>query len=66
MLKLMLGGMDGRLRFPLPSMDGLNQTEPATFAILFFRAFFRVSKFFECCRIKKEIGDLCPGPSKLV
>jgi hypothetical protein len=31
LLKPVLGGVDGNLQFPLPSMNRLNQTEPATF-----------------------------------
>jgi hypothetical protein len=31
MLKPVLGGINGNLRFPVPSMNRLNQTEPATF-----------------------------------
>ena len=41
----MLGGVDGSLHFTLPSMNRLNQTEPATFAILLFWAFFSGSFF---------------------
>jgi hypothetical protein len=29
-----LGGVDGNLHFPVPSMNRLNQTEPATFSII--------------------------------
>jgi hypothetical protein len=36
----MLLGMDGNLEFPLPSMNRLNQTEPAIFLILTFYVFF--------------------------
>ena len=35
----MLWGVDGSLHFPLSSMNRLNQTEPATYAILLFWAF---------------------------
>ena len=38
-------GVNGSLHFPLPSMNRLYQTEPATFAILLFWAFFRGSFF---------------------
>jgi hypothetical protein len=38
-------GVDGNLHFPVPSMNGLNQTEPATFSILPCWAFFRDSVF---------------------
>jgi hypothetical protein len=31
MLKLVLGGVDGNLHFPVPSMKRLNQTEQAPF-----------------------------------
>jgi hypothetical protein len=37
LLKPVLGGVD----FPVPSMNRLNQTEPATFLILSFWAIFR-------------------------
>jgi hypothetical protein len=40
-----LGGVDGNLHFPVPSMNRLNQTEPATFLILPCWAFFRDSVF---------------------
>jgi hypothetical protein len=33
-VKCDLGGVDGNLHFPVPSMNRLNQTEPATFSIL--------------------------------
>ena len=36
----MLGDLDGSSHFPLPSMNRLNQTEPATFAILLIWASF--------------------------
>jgi hypothetical protein len=45
LLKLVLGGVDGNLHFPVPSMNMLNQTEPATLSILPFWAFFRDSVF---------------------
>jgi hypothetical protein len=44
-LKPVLGGVDGNLHFPVPSMNRLNQTEPATFSILPCWAFFRDSVF---------------------
>jgi hypothetical protein len=31
LLKPVLGGVDGNLHIPVPSMNRLNQTEPATF-----------------------------------
>ena len=34
LLNLGLEGVDGRLQFPLPSMNRFNQTEPATFSFL--------------------------------
>jgi hypothetical protein len=40
MLKPVLGGVGGNLHFPVPSMNRLNQTEPATFSILPCWAFF--------------------------
>jgi hypothetical protein len=43
--KPVLGGVDGNLHFPVPSMNRLNQTEPATFSILPCWAFFRGSIF---------------------
>jgi hypothetical protein len=45
LLKPVLGGVDGNLHFPVPSMNRLNQTEPATFSILSCWAFFRDSVF---------------------
>ena len=45
LLKSVLGGVDGSLHFTLPSMNRLNQTELATFAILLFWSFFRDSLF---------------------
>jgi hypothetical protein len=36
------GGVDGNFRFLVPSMNKLNQKEPATFSTLSFWAFFRV------------------------
>ena len=32
--------VDNSLHFPLPSINRLNETEPATFAVLLFWAFF--------------------------
>ena len=40
-------GVDGSLHFTLPSMNRLNQNEPATFAILLFWGFLGVL-FFTC------------------
>jgi hypothetical protein len=34
-------GVCGNLHFPVPSMNSLNQTEPVSFSILSFWAFFR-------------------------
>jgi hypothetical protein len=45
LLKPVLGGVDGNLHFPVPSMNRLNQTEPATFSILLCWTFFKVSVF---------------------
>jgi hypothetical protein len=45
LLKPVLGGVDGNLHFPVPSMNRLNQTEPATFSILPCWDFFRDSVF---------------------
>jgi hypothetical protein len=45
LLKPVLGGVDGNLHFPVPSMNRLNQTEPATFSMLPCWAFFRDSVF---------------------
>ena len=41
--KPVLGGVGGSLHFTLPFMNRLNHTEPASFAILLFWAFFRGS-----------------------
>jgi hypothetical protein len=46
LLKPVLGGVDGNLHFPVPSMNRLNQTEPATFSLLSCWAFFRDSVSF--------------------
>jgi hypothetical protein len=40
-----LGGVDGSLHLTVPSLNRLNQTEPATFSILPRWAFFRDSYF---------------------
>jgi hypothetical protein len=40
LLKSVLRGVDGNLHFPLPSINKLNQTEPATFSIMSCWAFF--------------------------
>jgi hypothetical protein len=45
LLKPVLGGLDGNLHFPVPSMKRLNQTEPATFSILLCWTFFKDSVF---------------------
>jgi hypothetical protein len=45
LLKPVLGGVDGNLHFPVPSMNRLSQTELATFSILPCWAFFRDSVF---------------------
>jgi hypothetical protein len=42
-LKPVLGGVDDSLQFTVPSMNMLNQVEPATFSILLFFTFFRDS-----------------------
>jgi hypothetical protein len=39
------GGVDGSLHLTVPSMNRLNQTDPATFSILLFRTFLRGSNF---------------------
>jgi hypothetical protein len=44
-LKPVLGGVDGILHFPVPSMNRLNQTKPATFSILLCWTLFRDSVF---------------------
>jgi hypothetical protein len=43
LLKPVLEGVDGNFHFPVPSMNRLNQTEPATFSILLCWTFFRDS-----------------------
>jgi hypothetical protein len=43
LLKPVLEGVDGSLHLTVPSMNRLNQTEPATFSILTCLAFFRDS-----------------------
>jgi hypothetical protein len=45
LLKPVLGGVDGNMHLTVPSMNRLNQTEPATFSILPFWAFFGDSYF---------------------
>jgi hypothetical protein len=45
LLKPVQGDVDGNLHFSIPSMNRLNQTEPATFSILSCWAFFRDSVF---------------------
>jgi hypothetical protein len=45
LLKPVLGGVDGNLHFAVPSMNRLNQTEPATFSIVLCWTFFRDSVF---------------------
>jgi hypothetical protein len=45
LLMPVLGGVDGNLHFPVPSMNRLNQTEPATFTIVPCWAFLRDSVF---------------------
>jgi hypothetical protein len=45
LLKPVLGRVDGSLHFPVPPMNRLNQTEPATFSILLRWTFFRDSVF---------------------
>jgi hypothetical protein len=40
LLKPVLGGVDGNLHFPVPSMNRLNQTDLATFSILLCSTFF--------------------------
>jgi hypothetical protein len=41
LLEPVLGGVDGNLHFPVPSMNRLNQTKPAIFSILPCWAFFK-------------------------
>jgi hypothetical protein len=45
LLKPVLGGVDGSFYFPVLSINRINQTEPTTFSILPFWAFFRYSYF---------------------
>jgi hypothetical protein len=45
MLKPVLGDADGNLHFPVPSINRLNQTEPATFSIVLYWTFSRDSVF---------------------
>jgi hypothetical protein len=51
--------MDGNLHFPVPSMNRLNQTEPATFSILYCWTFFRDSVFlyFICLKRPNEWSE---------
>jgi hypothetical protein len=59
LLKPVLGGVDGKLHFTVPSMNRLDQTEPAAFSILSCWAFFRdsvllyfiVTSVFFLCRL---------------
>ena len=44
--KPVLGGVDSSLLLPVPSINRLNQTKPATFAILLFWTFSRGCFFF--------------------
>jgi hypothetical protein len=53
LLKPVLGGVDGNLHFPIPSMNRLNLIEPATFSILPCWAFFRDSVFIN---LTLEVG----------
>jgi hypothetical protein len=48
LLKPVLGGVDGQLHFPVPSMNRLNQPELEHFTILPCWAFFRDSVFLYC------------------
>jgi hypothetical protein len=59
LLKPVLGGVDGTLHFPVPSMNRLNQTEPATFSILSCWAFLRDSVFIYFTNVT------CPCPCAL-
>jgi hypothetical protein len=47
-------GLDGSLHFTVPSMNRLNQTEPATFTILPCWAFFRDSNFLYFVYLKSD------------
>jgi hypothetical protein len=62
LLKPVLEGVDGKLHFPLPSMNRLNQTEPVTFSILLCWTVFRDSDFlyWRYCHIieKKNYFEL--------
>jgi hypothetical protein len=54
-------GMDSSLHFTVPFMNRLNQTEPATFSILSFWAFFRDSYFLyfgKRTKKKKKLGRM--------
>jgi hypothetical protein len=68
LVKPVVGGVDGSLQLPLRSMNRLNQTEPATFSILTWWAFFRNSIFlyfivttvlFVSCRGRKNSPRTC-------
>ena len=57
LLKPVLVGVDSSLHFTLLSMNRLNQTETATFAILLFWAFYRGSflpVFYIIMTLKKD------------
>ena len=53
LLKPVLGGVDGRLHLPLPSMNRLSQTEPTTIVILLLWAAFFRDSFSVTCFITK-------------
>jgi hypothetical protein len=53
LLKPVLGGVNGNLHFPVPSMNRLNQTEPATFSIFLCWTFFRDSVFLYFTKYKQ-------------
>jgi hypothetical protein len=62
LLKPVLGGVDGNLHLPVPSMNRHNQTEPATFLILSCWAFFRDSVFLYFKRqVLKSLYFLSPA-----
>ena len=60
-LKPVLGGVDGSLHLPLPSMSRLNQTEPATFSVLLCSAFFKGYIFSVFQKWQKYAKSLCLG-----
>jgi hypothetical protein len=64
LLKPVLGGVDGSLHLTVPSMNRLNQTEPATFSILSCWAFFRNSYFLYFTQDKKGMVILGPYRDK--